>query len=204
MANINVEVVLDMPFITLSNADIQFVEKKLTWRSYITVETLPTTKRVELIDKKEFAKAALDENSETFVVHVASLNSNPLDVHPSRRPQISGLIAKEAPTKVSVEYVNFADVFSSDMAAKLPKHTRINDHAIVFVDNQQLLYRLIYSLGPVKLETLKAYIEINLANGFNKLFMSLAGTPILFNRKSDGSLQLCIDYQDLNNLTVKN
>ena len=86
LANISAEVVLGMPFLTLSNADVQFVEKELTWRSYTTAEALPTTKRVELINKKEFAKAALDENSKTFVVHIVSLSSTLLNVHPSRRP----------------------------------------------------------------------------------------------------------------------
>ena len=88
LADISTEVVLDMPFFTLSNTDVQFVEKKLTWRSYTTAKALPTTKRVELIDKKEFAKAALDKkaldkNSETFVVHVVSLNLVP-GIHPDR------------------------------------------------------------------------------------------------------------------------
>ena len=72
-----------MPFLTLSNADVQFVEKELTWRSYTTAEVLPTTKRVELINKKEFAKVALDEKSETFVVYVASFNLTP-GIHPDR------------------------------------------------------------------------------------------------------------------------
>ena len=61
-----------MPFFTLSNANIQFAEKELTWRSYTTAEALPTTKRVELINKNKFAEAALDEESDTFVIHVAS------------------------------------------------------------------------------------------------------------------------------------
>ena len=43
LANISAEVVLNMPFLTLSNADVQFVEKELTWRSYTTIEALPTT-----------------------------------------------------------------------------------------------------------------------------------------------------------------
>ena len=204
LADINAEVVLGMPFLTFNNADIQFVEKELTWRSYTITEAPPTTKRVELINKREFAKAALDENSKTFVVHVASLSSTPLNVHPSRRPQISGLIAEEASTKVPDEYANFADVFSPDLAAELPKHTGINDHAIKLVDGQQPPYEPIYSLGPVELETLKAYIETNLANGFIRPSTSPAGAPILFDRKSDGSLQLCVNYQGLNNLTIKN
>ena len=68
LAETSMEMVLRMPFLTLSNANIQFVEKELTWRSYTAIEALPTTKRVELIDKKEFAQAALDEESKTFVV----------------------------------------------------------------------------------------------------------------------------------------
>ena len=45
LANISIEIVLGILFLTLSNVNVQFVEKKLTWRSYNTVETLPTTKR---------------------------------------------------------------------------------------------------------------------------------------------------------------
>ena len=83
---------------------------------------------------------------------------------------------------------DFADVFSLELAFKLPKHTGINDYAIKLVDGQQPPYRLIYSLGPIELEMLKAYIETNLFNGFIKPFKSPADAPILFDRKSNGSL----------------
>ena len=49
-----------MFFLTFSNVDILFAEMELTWRSYIAAKVLSTTKWVELIDKKEFAKAAFD------------------------------------------------------------------------------------------------------------------------------------------------
>ena len=162
--------------------------------------------------KKEFAAVALDLESETFVVHVASFSSDvspsssslKLNVHPSRRLQVSGLIAEGAPTKVPAEYLEFADVFFPDLASELSEYTGINDHAIKLVDGQQPRYGSIYSLGPVELETLKTYIETNLANGFIRLSKSPAGAPILFDRKSDGSLRLCVNYQGLNNLTIKN
>lgn len=77
------EIVLGMPFLTLSNVDIQFAEGELTWRSYTIAEALPTTSRVEFIDKKEFAKAVLDKNVEVFVVHVASLSlRSKMTIHP--------------------------------------------------------------------------------------------------------------------------
>ena len=130
---------------------------------------LPTTKRVELVGKKEFVAAALDPEHKTYVVYIASLSSTPLaffNVHPSREPQISGLIAEKAPTKVPAKYSDFADIFSPNLAAELPKHTEINTHAIDLEEGKQTPYRPIYSLRPVELETLKTYIETNLANSF--------------------------------------
>ena len=157
--------------------------------------------------KKKFLSTALNPKYKTYVVYVVSLNSTSLvsfDIHPSRRPQIFGLITKEALTKVPAEYLDFADVFSLDLASELLKYTRINNHAIKLVDCQQPPYWPIYSLGSVKLKTLKAYIEINLANGFIKTSKSPADTSILFDEKSDGFFRLCVDYQGLNNLTIKN
>lgn len=51
LANTSMDVVLGMPFLTLSNTDIQFGVEKLTWRSYTTTEALPTDRRVKLIYK---------------------------------------------------------------------------------------------------------------------------------------------------------
>ncbi len=56
----------------------------------------------------------------------------------------------------------------------------------------------------MELETLKPYIKNNLASSFIWPFKSPAGAPILFDKKPDSSLRLCVDYQGLNNLTIKN
>ena len=105
---------------------------------------------------------------------------------------------------ISNKYIIFADILSLDLTSTLLEYTGINDQAIELVNGQQLSYRPIYSLRSVELETPKTYIEINLANGFIKSSKSPASTPILFNRKSDNFFWLCINYQDLNNLTIKN
>ena len=140
MANVSPEVVFGMPFLILSSADVDFLGQELRWKTCTTKKALPTTKRIELVGKKKFAAAALDLESEIFVVYIASLSSDilpsfsPLNVHPSHRPQISSLIAKEASTKVPIEYLDITDVFSPDLASELPKHTRSNDHIIELVD----------------------------------------------------------------------
>ena len=102
------------------------------------------------------------------------------------------------------KYANFAHVFSPKLATKLPEHIRINNHIIKLRDDQQPPYGPIYNLKPVKLETLKVYIENYLANRFIRPSKSLARAPILFDKKLDDSLRLFVNYQGLNNLTIKN
>ena len=84
------------------------------------------------------------------------------------------MIAEETPTKVPVEYANFANVFSPDLASELSEHTGINDYAIELVD----------------------------ANVFIRPSKLLIGVPIFFDRESDGSFRLCVKYRSLNNLTI--
>ena len=85
LANICLEVVLGIFFLTLSKADVRFVERELVWRTYMAAEALPTTKRVEIFDKKEFAAAALNADDKIFVVHVAALaKPMTMSIYPSR------------------------------------------------------------------------------------------------------------------------
>ena len=155
------------------------------------------------MDKKEFAAAALNADNETFVIHVAALEEPTImPIYPSCQAPVAALMSEE--TGIPAEYSDFSDIFSSDSAAELLKHTKINDHPINLLDDKQPPYGPIYSLEPVELETLKTYIEANLASGFIRLSKFSAGAPILFVRKKDGSLYLCIDYRGLNNLIIKN
>ena len=190
------EVILGMPFLTLSNADIQFIEKELIWRFYTTAEALPTTKQVELINKKKFAKTTLDEELETFVIHIAALKALlvRITIHPSQKAQISALIQDKAPTKVPLKYAEYVDVFSFNLTMELSKNTGINKHVIELQDGKHLSYRPIYSLGPVDLEILKTYIETHFKTGFIQPSKSPASSLILFDKKSDGSFRLCVDY----------
>ena len=76
------------------------------------------------------------------------------------------LKAKEAPVSVPAEYLDFANIFSEELAAVLLEYTEINTNAIDLEEGKQPLYRPIYSLDLVELEILKIYIETNLANDF--------------------------------------
>ena len=154
-----------------------------------------TIRQVKLIEKIEFADVTFDPEYETFVIHVAALNVDPSDkIHLSKRAQIAYLKADETPTKVPSEYTDFTDVFSPKLAAKLSKHMKINDYAIKLIDDWKPSYDSIYSISFVKSKILKAYIKNNLANSFIRLSKFLAKAFIFFDKKSDGSLRLYVNY----------
>ena len=125
-------------------------------------------------------------------------------MHPLKKTQIALLKADEAFTKVLSKYADFASIFSWKSAVQLSKYMRINNHAIEFVEDWQLSYSSIYSLGLVELEILKAYIENNPANSFIKPSKFLAKAFILFNKKPNSGQKFCIDYWGLTNLKIKN
>lgn len=99
---------------------------------------------------------------------------------------------------------DYADIFSSDLAMELPKNTVINKHTMKLVEGKQPPYNIIYSLGSLELEILKAYIETHLKTWFIYPSKYPSGIPISFNKKSDRNLWLCVDYRGFNNLIIKN
>lgn len=72
------------------------------------------------------------------------------------------------------------------------------------MDDKQPLYGFIYILNLVKLKNLKIYIKIYLKTWFIQSLKSLISAFIFFNKKFNNNLLLYINYQDLNNLTIKN
>ena len=76
---------------------------------------------------------------------------------------------------------------------ELPNNINMNKLAMKLVEEKQPSYGPIYALSLVELETLKTYIETHLKTWFIRLFKSLAGAPILFYKRLDGSLRLCIN-----------
>ena len=83
-----------------------------------------------------FIVTAVDPEYKAFIIHVAVLSINLGDKkHPLRKAQIAHLKVDEAFIKVFSKYANFVDAFLPKLAVKLPKYTRINNHAIKLVDN---------------------------------------------------------------------
>ena len=199
IANVSHDVVLGMPFLKLGNPDVHFAEGSLTWRDYSVSTSLPTERRIELVEPETFAEDARDDKSACFVVQVAAI----LDaLDDARRVNLQAISTTEE-IKLPVEYADYEGVFSAEKADELPSLTP-DDHRIVLEEGKSHPHGPIYSLGPTELEALRGYIEVNLNNGFIRPSTSPAGAPILFIRKPSGGLRLCVDYRGLNNITINN
>ena len=61
-----------------------------------------------------------------------------------------------------------------------------------------------YRLAPTEMKELRTQLDELLAKGFIKPSSSPWGAPVLFVKKKDGSMRLCIDYRELNKVTIKN
>ncbi|KAK8628792.1 hypothetical protein V6N13_009375 [Hibiscus sabdariffa] len=61
-----------------------------------------------------------------------------------------------------------------------------------------------YRMAPIELKELKKQLEKLQSKGFIRPSTSPWGAPVLFVKKKDGSMRLCIDYRQLNRVTIKN
>ena len=62
----------------------------------------------------------------------------------------------------------------------------------------------VYRLAAPELAKLKKQLEEFQQKGFIRPVASPWGAPMLFVKKKDGSMRLCVDYRDLNAVTIKN
>src|SRR5260221_751787 len=103
---------------------------------------------------------------------------------------------------VPQEYHKFCDVFSGEKANMLAPH-RPYDLKINLEEGVKLFHRPIYLLSPPELAVLREFLEENVWNGFIHPSKSPWGSLVLFVKKKDGSLCLCIDFRALNRVTEK-
>ena len=107
-----------------------------------------------------------------------------------------------AEVSVPRRYADYEYVFSPELAHELPPHGP-EDHAIE-LEGGQPPWGPIYNLSVEELRVLREYIADNLEKGFIQPSTSPAGAPVLFIKKKDGRLRLCVDYRGLNKVTIRN
>jgi hypothetical protein len=96
----------------------------------------------------------------------------------------------------------YPDVFT-EITIGLPPDREI-EFTIDLMPGTQPIHKAPYRMAPFELKELKIQLEDLVDRGFIRPSVSPWGAPVLFVKKKDGSLQLCIDYHELNRVTIKN
>ncbi|GJU92511.1 putative reverse transcriptase domain-containing protein [Tanacetum coccineum] len=97
---------------------------------------------------------------------------------------------------------DFLKVFLEDLPGILP--TQKVKFQIDLIPGAAPIARAPYRLAPSEMKELSDQLQELSNKGFIRLSSSPWGAPIFFVKKKDGSFQMCIDYRELNKLTVKN
>jgi len=100
-----------------------------------------------------------------------------------------------------IKLKEYKNVFLTESVDKLLLHED-HDHAIKITAKSS--YELLYNLLNTELATLRQYLDDVLVKEWIKHFVSLADASILFILKKNDNLHLCMNYWDLNKITVKN
>ena len=144
---------------------------------------------------------------QTEKLEVASISLR--DINRALTPEASGTTQAGEPqltalkAKIPSQYHAHLNLFSEVLSEKLPPH-RVYDHRIPLSEGFSPPFGKLYAMSQPELVALKTFLEENLSKGFIRASSSPAGAPVLFVKKSDGSLRLCVDYRGLNAGTIKN
>ena len=77
------------------------------------------------------------------------------------------------------------------------------EFTIDLLSSMDPIYLTPYRMAPAELRELKVQLQELVKKGFVQPSVSPWGAPVLFVRKKDGTLRLCIDYRQLNRVTIK-
>ena len=101
-----------------------------------------------------------------------------------------------------VWFANFLDVFPYELPG-LPPDREI-EFEIELLPGTGPLSKAPYRMAPTELKKLKQQLQELLDKKFIRPSYSPWGAPILFVKKKDGSMRMCIDYRELNKVTIQN
>ncbi|SOV04760.1 uncharacterized protein UDID_17177 [Ustilago sp. UG-2017a] len=209
-------IILGLPWLKGANPSIDWKSSNITMRSPPLTPslmapsqpspTLPSASLdIDVIDAIAFDQSLQSDCLTSGTLYPSPVQSQHLLATTTTSSDTTMALAYDAglPDIIPQEYHQYLDVFSRVKADKLPPH-RTYDHQIPLEEGKSPPFGPIYSLSEHELKTLQEYLEENLAKGFISPSGSPAASPILFVKKKDGSLRLCVDYRGLNRITIRN
>src|SRR6202158_5841600 len=189
------DVILGTPWLQRHNPSI-------TWTSYsisvnsngkqceLPLANITDTPVVELVSALQF-KREVQHGEELYLALVQSPAEHSNDS--------KAAINRDASTIIN----EFKEVFPEELPSGLPPSRDI-DHRIELVPGQQPPSRPTYRMSQPEMDELKKQLTELMDKGYIQESKSPYGAPVLFVKKKDGSMRMCVDYRALNKITIKN
>uniref|UniRef100_A0A803QPS3 Reverse transcriptase domain-containing protein n=1 Tax=Cannabis sativa TaxID=3483 RepID=A0A803QPS3_CANSA len=156
------------------------------------VEALPYVqshgKDVELVTATQFRNSIRKKGNQSYVAAL-------VEIKPAQMVEV--------PDPFAELLREFANTMPDELPKELPPKRAI-DHRIELEPGAVLPAKAPYKMGPRELEELRRQLNEMVDSGFIQPSKAPNGAPILFQKKADGSLRMCVDYCALNKVTVKN
>jgi hypothetical protein len=188
------DLIRGMAWLQKQNPDIHWDTGVWHWRTRTEAEDGP----IRLVSSGAFIATMRAERTHGYELHHHELGLNP-----DRDPARDVLMATRPELTVPEPYRAYAQVFSEADSESMPSHSP-QDLAIELLNGKQPPWGPIYNLSEKELNTLCSYHEVQLKRGWIRLSKSAAGALVFFVPKKDGTLQLCVDFWGLNQITKKN
>jgi hypothetical protein len=182
------QVYLGLPWIDTYNPKISYQTRRLILRGTKSKDRT-VYQKIAVEEAEEFEKTMRDPSADVYGCLVASVVQTD--------PEGAGGYG------LPPQYAEFAELGSEDDSRVLADHGP-QDLAISLLPGATVPHQPLYNLSRTELELLRKYLDEYLARGWIRHSKSPAGAPILFAKKKDGSMRLCVDYRGLNKVTVKN
>lgn len=121
----------------------------------------------------------------------------------SRKAEMAGILklSKEQESenvKLPEKFKDFEEVFSSNLNS-----AQTNVKHQIITEDEKPVFHTPYRMNPLELNELRQQLQDLLKKGLIKSSDSAWASPVLFVKKADGSLRLCVDYRALNSKTVR-
>src|SRR5260221_13305672 len=136
---------------------------------------------IHMVSAITMTKLCKDPGTSTFVISMTNLNP-------------SQVTATKILDSIPAKYHEFHNVFSGEKVGTLALH-RPYDLQINVKEGAKSVHGPIYSLSPPELVALREFLEEHTRNGFIHPSKSPWGSPVLFVKKKDSSLRLCMDFR---------
>jgi len=148
--------------------------------------------KIYAIDSASFLRLARKKNHDLFVIFMRNID---------KALKITSFI--DSVTLLLFEYHDFLDVFSCELMNTLSER-RFYDHKIQLQKSKTSIFESLYDMSQDELRVLKKYLKNNLIKDFIQVSSFFAISSILFVKKSSEELRFCVNYRNLNVMTVKN